>query len=205
MSVNHTHEPALDTLLAFVEGRLGPTDFERALQTDPSIEATLKDDPDLPGNSYVGISVFHFLLELDLSNPGGVLDAQGAVSQWLTRHSIAHSKANDAEKLYGLILAAQPAWLDVDPKWMKDELIAKSGGLTGNRLKKWLRERLLERFRYVSRPPRWLQKPSWPIGAQGPLVFLGQFAVKGYFHDDAVVYVFHDPASGECKSIVQGA
>jgi hypothetical protein len=196
-------EPALKTVLAFVEGRLDPTDFQRALQTDPSIEGLLKDDPDLPGRSYVGISVFHFLLELDLASPGDVLNAQGALSQWLTRHSVAHSRSSDAENLHGTILGAQPAWLDVDPKWIQEELIAKSGGLTGNRLKKWLRERLLERFRYVGKPPRWLQSPSWPIGPEGPFVFLGQLEVRGYFHDHAVVYVFHDPASGEYKSIVQ--
>ncbi len=114
-------------------------------------------------------------------------------------------KATDAENLYGIILAAQPAWLDANPKWVKEELIAKSGGQTGNQLKKWLRERLLERFRYVAKPPRWLQSPSWPMGDKGPLVFLGQFDVRGYFHDDAVVYVFQDPDSGECKSIVQVA
>ena len=40
-------------------------------------------------------------------------------------------------------------------------------------------------------------------GEHGPLVFLGQMAVKGYFHDEATVYVFHDPATGTCQTVLQ--
>ena len=44
-------------------GRVAVADFERALQTDPAIEALLADDPDLPRNTYFRSSVFLFLLE----------------------------------------------------------------------------------------------------------------------------------------------
>ena len=55
----------------------------------------------------------------------------------------------------------------------------------------------------VSDPPEWIQSPCWPHSAAGPLVFLGQLKVDQYFHDLATVYVFHDPANGECQTIVQ--
>jgi hypothetical protein len=196
---------AIDTVIGFVEGRVQAEDFERALQQVPEVEALLADDPDLPPHSYVGSSVFLFLLQLDLADPGGLLSAQGALSEWLTRHSISHSRSMEPQDFYDLLLAAQPGWLDVDAKWLQDELVVKSGGLTGDALKTWLHTQLIKRFRYVSEPPDWIQSPSWPISANGPLVFLGQVEVLKYFHDEAAAYVFHDPVSGECTTVIQVA
>jgi hypothetical protein len=79
----------------------------------------------------------------------------------------------------------------------------EAAGRTGLELRMWLTEQLLEKYRYVSKPPEWVQDPCWPHGATGPLVFLGQLEVAGYFHDFGTVYVFHDPATGECQTIIQ--
>jgi hypothetical protein len=175
------------------------------LERMPACEVLLADDPNLPSTTYVGPSVFLYLLGLDWSDAGDVVNAQGALSSWLERHSIPHTCSTEARELFGILLDAQPRWLDVDTKWLQDEILAKSGGLTGTKLKKWIREELLRRFRYVSKPPKWIQSPSWPIGPNGPLVFLGQLEVPKHFHDAAAVYVFHDPVSKECKTIVQVA
>ena len=198
-------DTASDAIVHFVEGRLSPADFEGLLRESSILEAALADDPTLPARSYVGRSVYLYLLELDLADPGGVLDAQGALSEWLTRHSIAHSKAKDAQAFYDLLLAAQPKWLDVDTKWLQDEIVAKAGDRRGDALRAWLHEQLVARFRYVPGPPSWIQSPSWPIGPNGPLVFLGQIEVPNYFHDVAVAYVFHDPTSNECTTVIQVA
>ncbi len=199
------HAAALETLIRFVEGRMAAAEFERAVQGDSSIEALLADDPELPPHTYVGSSVYLFLLQLDLSDPGDALSAQGAVSDWLRRHSISHSNTKGPEEFYRLLLAAQPRWLDVDAKWLQENLVEHAGDRKGERLKRWLHDELLKRFRFVSNPPTWLQNPTWPIGTGGPLVFLGQLEVRNYFHDQAVVYVFHDPASGECTTVIQVA
>jgi hypothetical protein len=196
-------DTALATIVGFVEGRVTPSDFARMLEQRPESEALLADDPKLPSSSYVGHSVFLYLLELNWSKPGDVLSAQGALAGWLERHSIPHSRSTEARELFELLLDAQPRWLDLDTKWLKEEVLSKSGGLAGAKLKKWLREELLGRFRYVTRPPKWIQSPSWPIGPNGPLVFLGQVDVPNYFHDAAAAYVFHDPVSKECKTILQ--
>lgn len=195
----------LDTLVGFVEGKRDPKEFELFLQEDPLVQEVLENDPHLPPRTYVGTSVFLFLLQLDLGDPGDVLSAQGAVSEWLSRHSVAHTKGTEAERLYDLLLSAQPEWLHVDTRWLKDELLDKAEGRTGDALRDWLREELLARFRYVDGPPEWIQNPEWPIGPNGPLVFLGQLPVERYFHDTAAVYVFHDPSTGECETITQVA
>ena len=196
-------DSALETVLGFVEGRLDGPEFEAFLQTDPAAERLLEDDPDLPRNTFVGASVFIYLLELDLRDPGDVLSAQGVLSDWLERHSVKHTPAPEPSELYKILLSAQPRWLDVDAKWLMDEVVSKSGGLTGKALKKWLSEELLARFRFVSEPPKWIQNPQWPVGPNGPLVFLGQLTVTDYFHDEAAIYVFHDPTTDEYETITQ--
>jgi hypothetical protein len=198
-------DTALAAIVGFVEGRVAATELARILEQMPECEALLTDDPSLPPSTYVGHSVFLYLLGLDWSDAGNVFSAQGALSSWLERHSIPHSYSKDAKDLFGLLLEAQPRWLDVDTKWLQEEVLAKSGGLTGVKLKKWLREELLKRFRYITKPPKWIHSPSWPIGPNGPLVFLGQIDVPKHFHDIAAAYVFHDPISNECKTIIQVA
>lgn len=192
-------------IVGFVEGRVSPREFELRLQNDPALEATLTDDPELPRNTYVGSSVYLFLLEEDLRDPRGVLNAQGALSEWLKRHSVAHRVAAEPKELYDLLLFAQPKWLDVDTKYLQEAFLNRSEGRTGQALRKWLHQELLSKFRYVSKPPEWIQSPQWPVGANGPLVFLGQVEIEKYFHDLAAAYVFHDLENGECTTVIQVA
>jgi len=58
-------------------------------------------------------------------------------------------------------------------------------------------------FRCLGEPPEWIQEPDWPINENGPLVFLGQLSVLNYFHDESAAYVFHDPTTGGCETIIQ--
>jgi len=78
-----------------------------------------------------------------------------------------------------------------------------AGGREGAELRKWSRERLVERFKCADKPPKWIQSPSWPMNENGPLVFLGQMDIKDYFHDSASAYVFYDPNSGEYETVIQ--
>ena len=196
-------EPAVDLVLDFVEGRLAPKDFERVLQSDAVLQDTLEQDPDLPPNSYVGSGIVLYLLQLDLSHPAQALSAQGALSEWLARHGVPHRQATAPARHLAVLRDAQPSWLSVDLGWLQVELLPKSEGRTGASLKVWLREELERRFRFVSAPPVWLQGPAWPIGPNGPLVFLGQIDVPGYFHDHARAYVFHDPVDNTYTTKVQ--
>ena len=196
---------ALSAVVAFVEGRLTSAEFEQSLQRDPTIEQLLVDDPDLPPSTYVGSSVFLYLLQLNLSDPGDVVSAQGAAADWLKRHGIAHSMSSVARDTHAVLLDAQPRWLRVDAKWIQDELLPHSEGRQGKALREWLHAQLVERFRYATSPPSWIQSPVWPIGAGGPMVFLGQLTIDHYFHDSAAAYVFFDPATRECRTILQVA
>ncbi len=49
---------ALASIVAFVEGRTEPSDFEKLLYNDPEIERALNDDPTLKPGTYIGMSTF---------------------------------------------------------------------------------------------------------------------------------------------------
>lgn len=189
----------------FVEGRLSPAEFESQLASRPELELLLDDDPNRPQHSYVGRSLFSYLLGQDYTDPGGRLNAQGAAAEWLTRRGIPYVPDPSPGALYDLVLAAQPKWLAVEMKYVETTFLARSEGRSGEVLKSWLAEELLRAFRYIKSPPDWIQNPEWPLGSSGPLVFLGQVSVEHYFHDVAAAYVFHDPATGECTTVVQVA
>jgi hypothetical protein len=197
-------QDALTAIKAFVAGEMSPSDFRDRLYSQPQMfEEFLNHDPNLDPATYVNGSTFRFLLELDFNDPGDQLSAQGALTEYLDRNNIAYTKTEQYADYYNLVLQAQPDWLDVDAKWVQDQLMPQSDGRTGPELQEWLTESLLRHFRYVNEPPEWIQSPSWPINGNRPLVFLGQLDVNNYFHDAASIYIFHDPDTGTCETVIQ--
>jgi hypothetical protein len=197
-------QEVLATIKSYVAGELTPAAFRDRLYADAdAFEAFLTHDPTLSPTNYVKGSAFHFLLELDYDDAGDQLNAQGALAEYMDRNGISYTRTSRYQDFHRLLLSAQPRWLDVDVKWVQEQLMPLAGDRTGTALRKWLRAELLARFRYVKKPPRWIQSPRWPIGPSGPLVFLGQIDVDNYFHDAATVYVFHDQATGQCETLIQ--
>lgn len=196
-------DESLASIVAFVEGHIEPADFEKRLYNDPTIEAVLNDDPTLKPGTYIGTSTFHFVIQQDFESPGGVLNVHGALSQFLERKQIPFLPTKSYAKLHEIILQAQPRWLDVPADWLKKNVLSAAEGRNGKELRDWLRARLLELFKYREKPPKWIQSPNWPIAENGPLVFLGQLKIPNYFHDEAAAYVFHDPKTGRCETVIQ--
>jgi hypothetical protein len=193
----------IKTISAFVSGDLSTPEFEQHLYRDPDIESLLSEEP-APPYCLTGTTLFQYLIGLDYSHPGHVLNAHSVLASLLTHRGVAVTPSSASTAEHKLILSAQPRWLHADMSYLSTVLaLAPSQSLKERR--EWLRKRILELFRYRDKPPRWLQAPSWPIGSSGPMVFLGQLTIDDYFHDNAVVYVFHDPATGECKSVIQVA
>jgi hypothetical protein len=196
-------DDVLAAIRAFASGELSPSAFRDRLYSDERFEAFLSHDPHLRPGNYVGPGVYYFLIDQDYEDPGGVLNAQGALAEFMDRNAIAYTKTPEYGEFYRLLLDVQPGWLCVDPKYVQDHMLPAAGQRSGDELRSWLQKEFGRRFRYVGEPPRWIQSPNWPISENGPLVFLGQLEVHGYFHDDAAVYVFFDEAVGTCQSIVQ--
>ena len=196
---------AIKTIVDFVEGRLGPLEFEQLVFNEPSIEALLENDPDRQRESYVGRSLYQFVIAQDFRTLDGVLDIQGALREFLARKEIPFKPTIRYEERHAVLIAAQPNWLDVDLACIEQWIADEKPNLEGAPLQEWIRQKLLERFRFAVEPPTWIQSPQWPIGPNGPYVFLGQLELSGYFHDEASIYVFHDPKTGEFVTIAQVA
>lgn len=199
--------PELQAILDFVSGATRPETFSHALKSSPGFGELLDDATELPNPSYITIAgcpnTYAYLLTLDFARLGDALDAQGALQQFMDRRHIAYVRTDEYSSLHSLLIEAQPAWLDVDTEFLRTQVLAHAPELKKTALKAWLRARLVEMFRFASKPPRWIQAPRWPIQDNRPLVFLGQLTVKDYFHDEAVIYVFHDPETGECQTVIQ--
>ncbi|MEF2270615.1 hypothetical protein V3C40_27870 [Janthinobacterium sp. LS2A] len=193
---------ATSSLVGFVGGQLDTAAFEHLLYEDAETERLLSAQP-APRYAHAGHTLYHYLISLDLHNPADVLNAQGALAEFLHAAGIPLFVSEKPGQLHALLLAAQPKWLDVDLAYVAALLDKAPPHAKKSERTQWLRAQLLALFRYAKKPPRWLQAPNWPIEAHGPLVFLGQLPVDGYFHDEAAVYVFYDASKNECRSILQ--
>ena len=192
-------------LIAFAEGGLEPREFEQALSNDAALERYLRE---APAPHYAGGrrgDLYVFLLQLDYADPANQLDAWGAITWLLKENNISFTPTLRYEEGYQLLLSVQPAWLDIPTDYFVRSLLPAAGDRSGHDLAEWLRVEIHRRFRYVSEPPEWIQGPAWPISQDEPLVFLGQFTVEDYFHDQARVFVFHCPRSGESTTVIQVA
>jgi hypothetical protein len=193
----------LTTLRSFAAGELKPCEFRERLYADPGFVSFLANDPKLDLTNYVKGSAHQFLLECDFDEPGGILNAHGAVCDFLDRNGYKYKKTDKYASFHELVIKASPHWLAADLRYVQDMIMPDADGRTGHELHIWLTEQLLEKYRFISKPPEWIQGPCWPHGEAGPLVFLGQLEVDGYFHDFATVYVFHDQVTGNCETIIQ--
>jgi hypothetical protein len=194
--------PTLHTLVEFVEGRAEAASFAAKLYGDPDLEGMLSSH-EPPKYAHTGHTLYHYLIALDYTLPRDVLTAQGALSEALRALNVTANISERQIELLDLIHSAQPKWLDADARLVQSILTEAPSFQTKSEMRAWLKARLLERHRYLKKPPVWLQSPNWPIGKEGPLVFLGQVSVEGYLHDDGAAYVFHDPSSGECVTVLQ--
>jgi hypothetical protein len=205
-------EPAKQILIDFAEGKITIDEFKTIFLNSPSIEEFLKDDPNLKEGTYIGDNTYDFILEEGRERTGNKdrwkrigtqLNIHGAVCQHLERKGIPFNETDIYDKNHELILDTQPNWLDIDEDFFEQEILFKSPKLKRSELKKWIKNRIKEMFKYASKPPRWLQNPQWLIANNKPLTFLCQQNINNYFHDMATVYVFIDEESGELRTVLQ--
>ncbi len=202
----------IEIIRGFVAGDVRPREFAALLAEQQSFARLLDDRSELPERSYIRQpprinNTYEFLISCNLGNEGirGPLNAVGALCQFMDRRGIGYDRVTDEyQRLHGFALDVQPAWLDVDADFLKRNIIDKGPpDLSKSASKAWARKRLREMFRYAGKPPRWVQSPNWPIREGRPLVFMGQVTVENYFHDRAVLFVFHDPEAEEFVTVAQ--
>jgi hypothetical protein len=193
-----------DKVVAFVEGSMSPKDFLGSLTTDKDLEKYLVDSPVIPPYSTTEGDLYYYLLGLDLNDLNNAVDAKDALSQLLEAKGVAHTTDESGSEFSSLLAKVAPKWLDIHGDYAS-HLQHQIGKKSGKEAEAWLKEYLVKEFRFVSKPPKWLQTAIWPMNGNHPLVFVGQLDTSRLRHDDSQVYVFFDHQSGTFTTIAQSA
>lgn len=191
-------------LKQFLGGQIAPKEFEQLLYGElERFEAYLNNDPNLSSSNYVQGSVFQFILQCDFKKLSGVLNAQGALADYFERNDIPFTRDPSASDLYGMMLEVQPRYVGVEVDWLVEYYSKRPEWADKEGRREWLRRQICEDFRFLTKPPHWIQDPAWIIGPDGPYVFMGQIEVEKFFHDAAAIYVFYNPATGHSENVIQ--
>ena len=194
----------VQVLVDFAEGRLQAREFEAMLYENPRFEDVMDDDPHLAPGTYVGTSVYLFVLQCNFGLPNGVLSAHQAIVQFLQRRGLDIDPVSEFSKQHGLLMRAQPSWLDVPMKYLVEHILPAAQGLEPGDVEAALRDEFRRRFRFNHKPPRWIQGAVWPINDNGPLVFLGQLPVyAGPNTPSATLFVFRDAKTSDIQTVEQ--
>jgi hypothetical protein len=199
-------EKEIEFLKHFVEGNIDIKIFEKELYENENLKEKLEDHNLNWGETYIKNSnPYLYLLELDYSDSGDRLKAQGTVELFLQAKGIAFDESKQFNNEYSLMLDTQPKYLDVSMKFIEEFILPKDKNKTKNEVKEHMKLKFKEYFKYHNKPPRWIQSPKWIIKNNIPLFFLGQMEIKDckLFHDNGFIYIFIDEKTGEVETIIQ--
>lgn len=186
----------IQMILNFVEGKISSQEFESYLYESKTIQTLLEQE-----KGYTSYNLYYDLLEINFKTLTGSLNAQGYLEKFLTKLNINFKATDQYRSCNNLILSASPSWLDVDPVFVQKHFLNANPSATKKELRTWL----LSKFKYMKSTPKWVQYCDWPIKNEEPLVFIGQIEVngEGYFHDITVFYLFFNPKTRECETVIQ--
>lgn len=129
------------------------------------------------------------------------------VRTYFTRRKEQFEVKNEDAKLYRLINVIQPDWLRpeefdnlLDEDFLINIVFSAPENLSEELKEQWCKNRLLELFKFDSKPPEWLLFPQWPIVDGKPLVFDRQENDKN--NDSRVLYHFYNSETKE-KTVIE--
>lgn len=194
-----------EILKRFVEGKISDVELEKELSENNEVRKILKDDSLNWSDTYIKTNPFDYLTSFNIKSIDGRLNAQGAIRLFLDRIGVETIEFKKYADDYDLILDAQPSYIDADVEFIEKQILKVNRDQSRTALKKEIKQRFKEIFKFHKKPPKWIQSPAWPIRNDKPLFFIGQLEIKDceYFHDNGAVYIFTDLDTGEDVSIKQ--
>ena len=144
-----------------------------------------------------------YILQQEPSSLTAQINVRDALSQFLLAKGRTHVVDKGTAQLYDIILRQTPGWVDL-PDHFLTRLTGKAVDLPDRKaVANMVKDEIEASFRYLRKPPKWLQSPAWIIVDERPLVFVGQMDLGRLKHDVAQVYVFFDEAKSEVRTITQ--
>lgn len=191
---------SLDIIIQFVERKMPVDQFVENLYHNEELERLLSED--IPLSSYIGGSLYLYLLSQNFNSPGGLLDSLSALEEFLEKKQVKFERNKEALAFYSLMLKVQPGWIDI-PDWYMEKLLKISEGRRGKELEKFLKDQVKQDFRYITNPPNWLQSPQWVYEKEKPLLFIDQVDITKIRHDTARLYIFLDETNQKFSLVEQ--
>jgi hypothetical protein len=193
-----------EKIIEYLEGRMPLSDFYAQVLHDEALQTFLEQDASIPPYTNPG-NLFLYIMDQDVSKPATDINLRDALSKLLTALGVEHQSDTSSRKNYVLVLDASPAWLSPPQSYIKT-LIAGFEALGGKREKlAFAKDKIAKDFRYLNKPPKWLQSPSWPFDGDAPLLFVGQLDASGLAHDTAQIYVFFNARDRGIQTLMQVA
>jgi hypothetical protein len=193
-----------DIISAFVEGKMLPDEFEQYLYSDKGLENELSNNDDAITHYAKEYELFYFIMQKNFKSCTDLWDINDALSIFLRSKGINVTPTNLYEKQVKILLKIQPSWLDVSGDYFSF-LLNKHAEKDGKNLEAAIKNDIKESFKYLSKPPKWLQSPKWPIHNHAPLLFIGQIDISNMRHDTSYVYIFYDENKNEYEIFEQSA
>jgi hypothetical protein len=199
------HNEQLKIIIDFIEGKISSENFEKKFKTNKDLESLLS-DPDLDWKeTYIKTNPYNFIQTQDATKLGGALNIQGALEFFLEKKNINCKPTKKYHDLFGIILDSQPKWVNMDTEYFLKHIMPKDHNMKKVELKKFLRDKIKSNFKFIKKPPTWIQSPEWPIVDEKPLVFIGALKVEkcDFFHDDGTIYIFLDEKTENFQTVLQ--
>ncbi len=185
----------LDEIVAFVEGRISLPVFMRTLEQDQALQAILEKDIILRPYTDNGTLLLYILQQGPCALTAQI-NVRDVLSQFLLAKGRPHTADKGEAKLHDLILSQKLDWLDLPAPFVR-RLASMATGLPDQKATaNMIKTEIKAFFRYLRKPPKWLQSPAWIVVDERPLVFVGQMDIGPLKHDVAQVYVFFDGGPG---------
>jgi hypothetical protein len=198
------HMKTQDIISAFVSGKMSSDEFEQHLYGNKALEEELSNN-ELDIKPHVGRhELYFFLIQKNYKSCYDLWDVQDALLIYLRQKNVEIEATDLYEKQADLLYKIQPSWLDVPGDFFA-VLLGKHNNKKGKDLEVALKNEIKEKFKYMNKPPRWLQSPQWPIIDDCPLFFIGQIDISKIRHDTAFAYLFHDESSKTYRVVEQYA
>jgi hypothetical protein len=197
------YQPQLDVLVSFAKGRLEGPALDAALGTDEMRELlSVFEEARYPAltNHYRRLHN-----KQDRTTLGGLVNSEGIIEDFLQKAEVSFNAAKRFGSLYRIILKAVPDYLDPPMEFMTEKVTPTDADLSDTKKTKIIKDRLKELFKYVEKPPKWIQSPDWPIREGKPLVFIGQLPINApeFFHDKGAAYLFFEADGGGFETVTQ--
>lgn len=179
----------------FVEGKMSMESFWNAFNESDEILKVLLNDPNRKDlNSYFRADLLRE--HVDIHTAKGASGFYHRVYMYFFRNHIEVKATDQYQKAYRELLEIQPDWLELDEEYLRQLLSEAPTEFTKTKKKSWCKKEILRRFRYLKKPPQWIQFPQWMMTEDHqPMIFSHQS--KPIPNSDCVTFYFIHPTTNE--------